>query len=136
MVDVPPLRARPGDILPIARRLLSHLEEELGPRDLTPAAIARLSSYDFPGNVRELRNVLYRAADLSRGARWLDAALIDRAIRKPKPLAIELTRTIAEECLERARGNVSAAARAAGVPRTTFRKVMGEFEGPGPKKVL
>jgi two-component system nitrogen regulation response regulator GlnG len=137
VVDVPPLRARPGDILPIARMVLSRLESEIGRRDLTPAAVAQLAAHDWPGNVRELRNVLCRAADLARAARWLDAAVIDRALRKPKAQAVELTVETAKECLARHGGNVSAAARDAGLPRTTFRKLIGEPSAhPGPKKAV
>ena len=134
IVDVPPLRERPGDVLPIARLLLAQLENEIGRRELTPAAIAQLATHDWPGNVRELRNVLCRAADHARGARWLDASAIDRALRKPQKTPIELTPEIAKECLVRHGGNISAAARAAGVARTTFRKALENGAGPGPRK--
>ncbi|HSO39828.1 MAG TPA: sigma 54-interacting transcriptional regulator [Labilithrix sp.] len=133
VVDVPPLRERPGDVLPIARLLLSQLESEIGKRELTPAAIAQLAAHDWPGNVRELRNVLCRAADLARSARWLDAAVVDRALRRPKRTVVELTPETAKESLARHGGNISAAARATGVARTTFRKLIGETLR-GPKK--
>ncbi len=133
VVDVPPLRDRPGDVLPIARLLLAQQESEIGKRELTPAAIAQLASHDWPGNVRELRNVLCRAADLARSARWLDAAVVDKALRRPQRTIVELTPDTAREALERHGGNMSAAARSSGVPRTTFRKLIGETL-PGPKK--
>ena len=135
VVDVPPLRERPGDVLPIARFILTQQENEIGKRELTPAAVAQLASHDWPGNVRELRNVLCRAADLARSARWLDAAVVDKALRRPQRTSVELTPELAREALDRHGGNMSAAARAAGVPRTTFRKLIGEtLPGPGPKK--
>ena len=124
IVDVPPLRERPGDVNPIARLLLAQMENEIGRRELTPAAIAQLAAHDWPGNVRELRNVLCRAADQARAARWLDAAVIDRALRKSRKVVVELTRETAKDCLERHNGNMSAAARSAGVARTTFRKAL------------
>jgi transcriptional regulator with GAF, ATPase, and Fis domain len=126
VVDVPPLRERPGDIISIARMLLSQMECELGRRELTPAALAQLASYNWPGNVRELRNVLYRAAEQARGARWLDATVVGRALRKPKKVSVELTRESAEKILGLHKGNLSAAARASGLARTTFRKALGE----------
>jgi DNA-binding NtrC family response regulator len=135
VVEVPPLRDRPGDVLPIARMLLRQMESEIGRRELTPAAIAQLASHDWPGNVRELRNVLCRAADQARAARWIDASAIDRALHKVRRAVIELTRETARECLALHGGNISAAARASGVARTTFRKALGGIEGPGPKKV-
>ncbi len=129
VVEVPPLRDRPGDILPIAKAVLRGLEAELGVRELSPGAVAQLSSHPWPGNVRELRNVLQRAADLSRDAVVLDSVAVQRAFRRHitsvPPVAIAFTPQLAREWLARHRGNVSAAARAAGVPRTTFRKLLG-----------
>jgi len=124
VIEIPPLRARPGDIYPIARRLLDQMKHEIGERRLTPAAIAQLTAYEWPGNVRELRNALMRAADLARGRRWLDAALIDRALRKVTRRGLTLTPEQAKEWLMTHGGNASAAARAAGMPRTTFRKLL------------
>jgi DNA-binding NtrC family response regulator len=139
VVELPPLRARPGDVVPIARLLLGQMEREIGRRDLTPAAIAQLAAHDWPGNVRELRNVLCRAADAARGARWIDASAVDRALRKPpRQAVVELTGESARDCLARHGGNLSAAARASGVARTTFRKALAKAAfvpgRPGPHK--
>jgi len=126
VIEVPPLRARPGDIAPIARALLANLEGELGHRELTPNAIAQLTSHPWPGNVRELRGVLQRAGHDSPG-RWIDAAVIERALRRAKkPAPLHLSTEKARELLARLGNNISAAARVAGVPRTTFRKLLGE----------
>jgi DNA-binding NtrC family response regulator len=124
VVEIPPLNARPGDVLPIARRILDELEGEIGARRLTPAAIALLMAHDWPGNVRELRNVLFRAADLSGDRRWLEASVVERAMRRQHARGLTLTREQAKEWLMTHGGNVSAAARAAGLPRTTFRKLL------------
>ena len=61
---LPALRERPGDILPIAGRLLGGLADGVA-RTLSPAAAARLVEYRWPGNVRELENVLQRAVLLA-----------------------------------------------------------------------
>ena len=63
---VPPLRVRPDDIPLLARHILERIsnEYECDPASLTPGAIDRLKQYDFPGNVRELENVLERAFTL------------------------------------------------------------------------
>jgi two-component system response regulator PilR (NtrC family) len=63
---VPPLRERPDDIPLLARHILERIsnEYECDPASLTPGAIDRLKQYDFPGNVRELENVLERAFTL------------------------------------------------------------------------
>lgn len=124
VIDVPALRARRGDIVPIAKLLLARAEEELGTRRLSPAASALLTTYDWPGNVRELRNVIIRAADTAGKRRWIEGYDIERALRKGGSRALTLTPEQAKKWLALHRGNASAAARAAGVPRTTFRKLV------------
>ena len=63
---VPPLRERPDDIPLLSSHILGRIakEYECDPAALTPEAIERLRGYDFPGNVRELENVLERAFTL------------------------------------------------------------------------
>ena len=62
---MPPLRERPEDIAPLAQSILARLAATEGrdaPRQLSPRALDRLLHYGFPGNVRELENVLERAS--------------------------------------------------------------------------
>ena len=68
-IHVPPLRDRPEDVIPLAAQLLSELGQELGRKGfrLGEQGRARLQNYAFPGNVRELRNVLERALVLEAG---------------------------------------------------------------------
>jgi transcriptional regulator with GAF, ATPase, and Fis domain len=65
VIRVPPLRERPGDVETLAHRFLEHFAEEIpafrGKR-LTDAALELLRGYPFPGNVRELKNLIERAA--------------------------------------------------------------------------
>jgi two-component system response regulator AtoC len=73
-VEVPPLRARGGDIARLARQFAGAFSSELMrplPR-LSPAAEALLGAYPWPGNVRELRNLIERAVLLA-GREMLDA---------------------------------------------------------------
>ncbi len=101
------------------------MEPELGRRRLTSAGIARLLVHDWPGNVRELRNVLYRASDVAAASEALDAPHIERGFRRPgRPPRAELSAAQARCILAEHGGNLSAAARAAGYPRTTFRKLL------------
>jgi DNA-binding NtrC family response regulator len=125
VVRVPALRERRGDIGAIARELVDQLAPAVGPRVLSPGAIARLSSHEWPGNVRELRNVLCRAADATSDSRRIEAADVDRAMRRdPGALAKCVSRERAREIFRQSAGNLSAAARAAGMPRTSFRKLL------------
>ncbi len=68
-IDVPPLRDRREDVLPLAEKLLVTLSKRRPIGGFTPEAAAALESYTWPGNVRELRNVIERAAILCRGDR-------------------------------------------------------------------
>lgn len=66
---VPPLRERRGDIPGLAQSVLARLAQELGEPapQIAPDAVQMLSEYPFPGNVRELENILERALALSDG---------------------------------------------------------------------
>jgi two-component system, NtrC family, response regulator PilR len=75
-IHVPPLRERLEDLAPISQRVLQRIAKDAGfdaPPRLTPEALARLGRYPFPGNVRELENLLHRAVALS-GGEWIDVA--------------------------------------------------------------
>jgi two-component system response regulator PilR (NtrC family) len=69
-LKMPPLRECREDIGPIAASILERIAKQTGqpPAELSPAALEELTRYDFPGNIRELENVLERATALS-GAR-------------------------------------------------------------------
>ncbi len=65
---VPPLRERKDDLPAISSQILARLAHDAGmisPPRLTPDALERLANYDFPGNIRELENLLHRAVTLS-----------------------------------------------------------------------
>ncbi len=68
-IDLPSLRVRRSDIPALAEALLARINRANGTRlYLAGDALDRLMAYDFPGNVRELRNILQRAAALSAGS--------------------------------------------------------------------
>ena len=62
-IEVPPLRQRRDDIPLLTKYFVKQLSHEMGmpTPDVSPSALARLESYDFPGNVRELKNLVERA---------------------------------------------------------------------------
>ncbi|NHZ47442.1 sigma-54-dependent transcriptional regulator, partial [Nitratidesulfovibrio liaohensis] len=80
VVHLPPLRSRKEDIPLLAQHVVRRLQGTLGlpVHGLTPAAVAALCSYDWPGNVRQLANVIERAAIAAEGP--IDAPDVDRAL--------------------------------------------------------
>ncbi|HVZ32811.1 MAG TPA: sigma 54-interacting transcriptional regulator, partial [Polyangiaceae bacterium] len=68
VIRVPPLRQRKSDIPELARVLLASKRSVLGEKRLSSGALDRLGCYSFPGNVRELFSILYRAAALCDGS--------------------------------------------------------------------
>lgn len=141
---VPPLRERRGDVPQLSDFILKALAGKSGESvgQLSPSARDALEAYDFPGNVRELENILERAmamcdgstieaADLmlpQRGARaGADAPLAGIAAAAPPPASANgglddyisnLERTAIVKALEESRYNKTAAARKLGI---TFR---------------
>jgi DNA-binding NtrC family response regulator len=120
VIQIPALRQRKSDIPELSRALLRRIREEVGEKQLTSAALSRLVSHDWPGNVRELGSVLYRAAMTTSEPEIQAEHVQINAARAPERLAA-LGPDDATRLLHEHHGNVSAAARAAGVARSTFR---------------
>lgn len=123
-LKLPPLRERRSDIPALANLLLRRLEPELGPKQLASDALAVLVAHAWPGNVRELASALYRAAALASGNQIL-AQHLSFDGREVGPRRVrDIGRFDAKELLANHEGNISAAARAARLPRTTFRALL------------
>ncbi|MEM9693366.1 MAG: sigma 54-interacting transcriptional regulator [Myxococcota bacterium] len=136
LVRVPPLRERQSDI----PRLADHLLERAGLAGLRLelGAYRQLRAYRWPGNVRELRNVLVQAALTAEGSRVtaddVRGVLRDRGVappedgqRRPLKRGRPLSRDRALAYLSEAEGNISGAARLAGLPRSTFRDALNRM---------
>jgi DNA-binding NtrC family response regulator len=121
VIELPPLRKRKSDFAPLARFLLARMRDEVGPRELDGAALALLSSYSWPGNVRELAAVLYRAALRSAGHVIHASDVQLPEVPRSTDRAERPRRDDVRELVRRHAGNVTAASRAARVPRSTFR---------------
>ena len=93
---IPPLRERREDILPLALDMLQHFNRELNKKftGFTPAAADMLQHYSWPGNIRELKNVIERTMILAPEGD-IDAAYLPEEIRdhplegKGEPMAVE-----------------------------------------------
>ncbi len=123
VIHVPPLRSRRSDLPELARHLLAELN--LGQVRLAPSAMAVLSSYGFPGNVRELRSLLLLAAISAAEARVIEGCHVEAALRERGALP-ELSPTPQQvlEAVHVCGGNQSEAARRLGIPRTTLRDLL------------
>ena len=132
-LQLPPLRERRSDIPALAGVLLKRLEPDLGHKVLSTSALAMLVAHAWPGNIRELSSVLYRAAALASGPEILAQHLSLRATEVGPRRALPRPNVDVQALLASHAGNVSAAARAAGVPRTTFRALLlrNELEASG-----
>jgi transcriptional regulator with GAF, ATPase, and Fis domain len=83
LIEVPPLRGRTEDILPLAREFIDQANRSLGKsaRGLTRQAERILLDWSWPGNVRELRNVIERAVLLSGPMELLDVSRLPRSMQ-------------------------------------------------------
>lgn len=93
-IEVPPLRERVDDIAPLATHFLKLIAAELGREHLrlTKQYLSLLGKHEWPGNIRELKNVIERAAISSTGTRLrIDLALPDAVFAAPStaPPSIE-----------------------------------------------
>jgi transcriptional regulator with PAS, ATPase and Fis domain len=123
-IQIPPLRERPSDIVPLSETFLQEIGRSFGrpAAGLTREARQALLQYQWPGNVRELRNVLERAAILCDGAP-IDTSHLTlqsgaKALRNDTTDLSALERTTIAKVLQECRGNKSKAARRLGLSRT------------------
>ncbi len=112
---MPPLRERRGDVGPLARHLLATVVRSRA--TLSAAAEAALARHHWPGNARELRNVLEIAA-LSADGGEIGCEHLPPALQSAAPAASEHDELM--EVLRRAGGNKAAAARALNCSRMTL----------------
>jgi DNA-binding NtrC family response regulator len=152
-IELPPLRERAGDVTLLAH---AFLEKYGRGRALTldESALAGLEAYAWPGNVRELQNVIERACALADGsivrARDLPDYVLaggaagtsakrtanggtlptrtDLPLKQAKEQWMEaLEGSYLRELLERHQGNISAAAKVAGIDRKTFHRLINKY---------
>jgi len=133
-IRLPPLRERPEDIAPLASHFVESLcsEMALPTRALSVDTLQVLEAYSWPGNARELRNVIERLLLLHDDevitAAHLPLELRDASagehqfVLPPQGVELgELERRLILQALERSRGNKSMAARLLGISRDQLR---------------
>jgi two-component system, NtrC family, response regulator GlrR len=131
-VSLPPLAERREDVVPLAAHFLRATAERYGKdvQAFAPDALELLIAAPWPGNVRQLLNLVEQVVALS-SSRIIPASLVQQALREePKPLASleEARRGFEQEYLVRilrmTRGNVTQAAKLAHRNRTEFYKLL------------
>lgn len=144
-VQLPALRER-SDFVALAQRLLADLATEQGlgfEVQMAPDLLARLAAYAWPGNLRQLANVLRTACamlaegedtlgwehmpdDLVQALTAAPAPAQNEPAASPVPLNLQqLSRTAIDQALQAARGNMSQAARQLGISRQTLYRKLG-----------
>jgi two-component system response regulator AtoC len=134
-IEVPPLRDRREDIPRLAGRFVEKLNRERGRkvRGIEPDALARLSAYSFPGNVRELENRIERAYILCAGDMISSRDLgepFSKAERPPRQGKLrDQERELIRRTLAKHGGNRTKAADELGISRRTLQNKIKETGG-------
>jgi transcriptional regulator with PAS, ATPase and Fis domain len=143
-IKIPPLRERKEDIPQLAENFLKKFAARFGfDTSFSEESLDELKNYEWPGNVRELENIVQRSVILSEGSvidpedlhlqtGEINISQIDiNQLKTTAPTFKEqIQKTEVEELkavLMKARGNVSEAARALNIPRTTLIHRMKKF---------
>ncbi len=137
--DLPPLRERRDDIPSLIDYFIKELNSTLNTNitGISDDALGRLMGYHWPGNIRELRNVIERAMIFAETGEITRQDLPDKLqdVPRKKPAAVVNMRALVErkekevivEALERTRGNKSRAARILGMSRSTLYEKIRKF---------
>jgi DNA-binding NtrC family response regulator len=152
-LNLPSLRERRDDILPLAERFVEQLAAEGGPvPTLTQAARDKLVAYSWPGNVRQLKNVIHRALVLAEGLQILpeDLELRERDSRPTMPIlkqdpdeedpdalrqrAEDAERKKILDALDSCAGNQTRAAQLLGITRRVLVRKLERFNLPRPRR--
>lgn len=139
VITLPPLRDREDDMLLLLNHYLGVFSAENGKQieGFTPAAYEVLSAYDWPGNIRELRNLVERMVVLARG-RLLDVRDIPAQVRErvegggevriDANLTVdEMERRMIVQALEKTGGNRTKAAEKLGMSRRTLHRKLNQY---------
>ncbi len=137
-INVPALRERREDVPLLVQYFLNKYAAEGTTPEVSPEALAVLSAYDWPGNVRQLENVIHRALAVSPAATTLlpedlpaelrGAAVPAAPAESPGTNLHELKRRHVMEVLERVGGNKLRAAQLLGIDRRTLYRILERGE--------
>ena len=140
-ISLPPLRERREDVPRLANRFLARVRRDR-PAAFTPEALRALRSFDWPGNVRQLENVVERIAVLNPDSDVLGLDAVPDEIRagasssaaaEDSPLPLfklardKFEKEFLEKLFEEAHGNITQAARLAGLSRANLHRKLRQL---------
>jgi DNA-binding NtrC family response regulator len=132
-IRIPPLRERAGDIPLLIAHYARHFAQKYGrPQlDIPAEALSRLQEYRWPGNVRELKHAVERAVIMSENGSFpIDDVVFSTPPAAPQVAASatlnldELEKVAIQQAIDRYQGNLTRAAQALGLGRTTLYRKM------------
>jgi aliphatic sulfonates family ABC transporter substrate-binding protein len=159
-IKLAPLRERLADVRPLARYFLDRYAEKLGRRNLVakPSALRALEEYHWPGNIRELENVIHNSILLSNGNEIETFAITPSVAPRPEPACDEnfveglqktfeaalgrgepelferVTNTLVRTAFDFAGGNQVRAAERLGLSRNAFRTHLSHLGVIAPRR--
>ena len=134
-IKIPPLRERPGDAVLLAQAFLERYAREMGRniRGFTADALAALEAHTWPGNVREMENLIKRATIMADGSQITAADLgLDNGHVEQQPFNLRQARENAERlavsrALAHSEGSIAQAAELLGITRPTLYDLMAKI---------
>jgi DNA-binding NtrC family response regulator len=135
-ITVPPLRERAEDIPALVDYFLEELQREvpsIGRKHFSPSALEKIQEFSWPGNVRQLKNVVERLAlespgdEITPGHLGLDERTAQVAGKSLIEKVDNFEKTLVQQALASAGGNQRAAARALGITYDQFRHCYKKF---------
>jgi DNA-binding NtrC family response regulator len=146
-IRIPPLRERQDDIPLLAEHFLTKYSQRMNKsvKKISQEVLERLMQYDYPGNVRELENIIEHGVTLEKGDvltlnslplylgqtqanSFVDVPIMHTNLKEARRIILEaFERKFVLECLKATSGNVSASARQAGIERQSFQRIMKKY---------
>ncbi len=131
-IRIPPLRERREDIPLLANHFLNNFNAEFGKQitKIDKSFIDPLMRYNFPGNIRELQNIIERAVNIADGNTLTEVHLPDNVLHSEDKYSMnfkKIKRELIEKVLKETRFNISLSAKKLGISRPTLYKLIKQF---------
>ena len=135
-VNIPPLAARTGDAILLAKHFVSKFARDMNPtiKGMSTSALTAIDAWKWPGNVRELENRIKRAVIMAEG-KFVTADALDFSDGDEDDLLLNLKaareasdRKAIKRALARTEGNISSAAKLLGISRPTLYDLLKQYD--------